>query len=267
MARWTVEDSLATELVGVEQVVVQLVGGEVTITAIDGPARLEISQVKGGAVEVTLEDGRLTVAHVGTYQRGLGWLLGRGSGPSARVTIGVPGSTRANVSTVTADILVAGLARAVNAKSVSGDVTLKGLSDAVQVRTVSGDVAATDVSGDLTVASVSGDVGMVNGSCHWLQARTVSGDVTLDLALPHGAVYSINTVSGGIGLRVPTDPSVVFEATSLSGRLSGEWDLRWDDLAPGRRRVRRTIGSGDARLQIKTLSGDVRVARRAEAAA
>jgi hypothetical protein len=270
MQRWSVEQELSTEIVGVQEVSARLVSGEVAIAATDGPARLEVTDVRNGAVEVTFDDGLLTVSHeqFGEHgrRRGLAWLLGGGPSPAARITIGVPAGTRVGASSVAADMLVAGLSEPVNLKTVSGDITLKDLTERVDARTVAGDVEAFGIAGDLNVGTVSGDLAMVNGTCRWLESKTVSGDILLDLALPRGAVYTVATVSGDVALRLPSEPSLIVEAASLSGDLRSDWDIGWESTRPGRRRVRTTLGTGDGRLVVKTVSGDLQILSKRAAA-
>jgi DUF4097 and DUF4098 domain-containing protein YvlB len=266
--QWTVEDSLSVELVGVEEISVKTVAGEVVVTTTDGPAQLEISGVEHGSVDVSFEDGTLTIQQVGDIERKSGLLrrLNLSSHISCNVLIAVPSHCRAAIATVSADIVVAGLAEPAEIKTVSGDITLKDMSERVEARTVSGDVEAFGLSGDLTIATVSGDIGMVNGTCRWLHAKTVSGDFTLDLALPHGSNYSIGTVSGDVSIRFPHDPSVAIEASSMSGKMRVDFDNAPATSRAGTRKFTGTYGAGDSRLSIKTISGDLQITRKEAAA-
>ncbi len=106
---------------------------------------------------------------------------------------------------------------------------------------------------------------MAEGDTRLVQARTVSGDVDLDLRLRASGHYDVATVSGDIGLRTPEEPSMVVEATSVSGDLITDLGLDWEDPRPARRRVRRTFGGGDSRLVLKTVSGDLRLLQRSVA--
>ena len=263
---WTVTDTLTTELVGIEELSVRVVGGDVVVTATDGPAHLEIAGVEKGDLEVTLADGVLVLTQDGLGDRR--GLLRRiaSPGPVAKILIAVPAHTRASIATVSASILAVGLAEPADIRTVSGDVTMKDLSERVDARTVSGDVEAFGLAGDLAVATVSGDIGIVNGTFRWLRAKTVSGDFMLDLALPHGSNYSIGTVSGDVSIRFPSDPSVTVEATSMSGDMDVSFDGAPATLRSGTRRFNGTYGSGDSRLTVKTLSGDLQITRKEAAA-
>jgi hypothetical protein len=84
--------------------------------------------------------------------------------------------------------------------------------------------------------------------------------VLLDLDLDPQGTYDITTVSGSVGLRTTSEPSVAVDATTVSGRVVSDFGLDWDGR-PGRKRLMQTIGDGGARLWVKTVSGDLRVLR------
>lgn len=264
--RWSVEDTLDVELLGVEEVSIRLVGGDVVVAATDGPARLEIKGASGGPVVATIADGTLTVTHEGDGSRR--GLLRKLSGASAAcsVTLAVPARTRASITSVSADVLVAGLCEPTTIKTVSGDMTLKDLRERTEARTVSGDIEAFGLAGDLNIATVSGDIAIVNGSCRWLQAKTVSGDFTLDLMPPHGSNYSIGTISGDVSIRFPNDPSVTIDASSMSGDMRVDFESERVTPLLGTRKFHGVYGAGDSQLTVKTISGDLRIVRKEVAA-
>ncbi len=268
MTSWSVEDTLSIDLEDVREVDLGIVAGEVAVTATDGPAHLEVERISGPPVEVELVDGRLRIHH--PKREGLLELLDRfgGSGkPEASVVLAVPSGARLRAKAVSAPVLVSGLGARTSVKTVSGDLTLKDLADEVDVKTVSGDVEAKGVTADLKAGTVSGSVTLVDGACRWVRVKTVSGDVLLDLDLDPSGVYDLGTVSGDVALRTGADPSVVVEAQSVSGAVVSDFGLDWDELRPGRRVMRRRVGSGEARLAVKTVSGELRLVRRREAAA
>lgn len=268
MTSWSVEDTLSVDLEDVGEVDVGIVAGDVTVTAAEGPAHLEIERLSGPPVEVELAGGRLRIRH--PKREGLLELLDRFAGagkPEASVVLSVPAGARVDVKAVSAPVLASGLRAGTSVKTVSGDVTLRDLAEEIDVKTVSGDVGAKGIAGDLKAKTVSGAVALVEGSCRWVRTKTVSGDVLLDLDLDPSGVYDLGTVSGEVALRTGAAPSVVVEAQSVSGSVASDFRLDWDELGPGRRSLRRRIGSGEARLAVKTVSGDLRLVRRREAAA
>lgn len=147
----------------------------------------------------------------------------------------------------------------------------------LRIGTVSGDLAAADLDGELELSSVSGDVRLdggrgpmieletVSGDVELLDVRarevsghTVSGQVTFRGPVLDGGAYDFTTTSGDISLGLPDRPNATLSAATFSGRFSS-------DLATtqptGRRRHRysATWGSGSARLDVESLSGDIRI--------
>lgn len=267
MSRWQVTDHLAEELEGVREVRVRMVAGDLSVTAGDGPARVEVDHHSGPPVDVRLDDGVLRVRHEregdSIVKRLLGGLKGAGHRYEATVSLRVPAGTRVDLAAVSAPVVCSGLAAEARVKTVSGDVTLDGIStERVDVKTVSGEVAGRDITADLVTKTVSGAVSIVNGGPRYLDAKTVSGSVTLDLDPDPDGTYEVATVSGSVAVRTGSEPNLVVEAASVSGSVSSNHDLSWEDDRPGRRRLRATIGAGGARLLVKTVSGSFRLVER-----
>lgn len=129
----------------------------------------------------------------------------------------------------------------VSGGSVSGDVTVRGAQGDVRASSVSGNVRVESArASSLRVSSVSGNVDAqidaFTGTGE-ISARSVSGDVTLQLPKALDADVSIGTVSG----RIDSE----YEMT-LNGRMN-------------RRRIEARIGKGGRDLSISTVSGDVRL--------
>lgn len=260
MQSWRVSESLETDLESVRRVVVRVVAGEVTITTGD-VARIEVRRESGAEVDVRLNDGVLQVmqpdADTAPIQRLVKWLT-EGSRHRCAVTITAPPEVTVDVTAVSAGVVVSGVRDGTRVKSVSGDVTLSDLGSRVDVKTVSGDVEAKGISAELKLSSVSGDMTVVDGSCRWVNAKSVSGEVLLDLDLDPSGAYDVSTVSGGVAVRTPADPNLLVDARSVSGDLVSDFGLRWE-TRPGRREVYSTVGTGGARLRVKTVSGDLRL--------
>jgi DUF4097 and DUF4098 domain-containing protein YvlB len=126
----------------------------------------------------------------------------------------------------------------------------------LSVNTVSSDVEVTGVRGSQRLQSVSGDV-RTQASGDEVECRTVSGDVLIDGSGRKGLV-SITTVSGDA------------TASRVAGEVNGNTVSGTISLGVGettRSRLRSTSGdlaitgqlTPDARLDIESISGDVRV--------
>jgi hypothetical protein len=181
------------------------------------------------------------------------------------VAITAPPSAKVSVTTVSAEVVASGFDRDTRVKTVSGDVTLSELREAVDVKTVSGAIEAKGIEAGLKLKTVSGDIAVVDGACGWVDAKAVSGDVLLDLDLAPNGTYDITTVSGAVAVRTINEPNLRVDIQSVSGRLISDHGIEME-AGPGRRRASHTIGTGGARLWVKTVSGDLRVLRGREAA-
>lgn len=264
---WQVQDELTTDLEGITSVTVRIVAGDVAVTTGEAPSRLEVRRHGGPPVEVSVHDGHLEIAHPkpASLLHSLIDMIGS-SRHRCSVSVIVPPEATSEVTTVSAPVVVSGLQARTKVKTVSGDVTLSDLADHVDVKTVSGDVESRGIAADLKAKTVSGSVTVVDGSCTWVDAKTVSGEVILDLELRAEGVYEIATVSGPVAVRTEVQPNVLVEATSVSGEIITDFGLGWEDDRPGRRTLRERIGDATARLVLKTVSGDMRLLRRREAA-
>lgn len=264
MERWRVEDELTADLEDVRRIVVRVVAGEVTITAGDA-TRLEVRREAGSAVDVHENDGILQVSQPDTdmspLERFLGWFT-EGRRHRCTVAITAPPDAVVDVTTVSAAVVVSGIRNGTKVKTVSSDVTLSSLGSHVDVKTVSGDVEAKGITAELKLKSVSGDLSVVDGTCRRVDAKSVSGEVTLDLDLDPDGTYDVSTVSGGVALRTTAEPNLRVHARTVSGAVVSDLGLGLDwEARPGRRELTETIGSGGARLSVRTVSGDLRIMR------
>lgn len=156
---------------------------------------------------------------------------------------------------------------------VSADLTVIGLTGTQEYRTVSGDLVLTDVAGRIRIDGVSSDVSLRAGDRIWLQANTVSGDLSavaprieecrvvtvsgdaeLEGALGAGQPHRVETVSGdlNLGLRGGLD----LEVRGLSSDVSIGMAHRSEG---SRDRRRYHIGDGGAQMLFSSMSGDVMV--------
>jgi hypothetical protein len=259
---WKVSDELDIDLADVEKIVVKIVAGDLTVTTGSAP-HLHVRRENGSNISVELNHGTLYVAQpeleVAPIER-LWKYVTEGRRHRCSVAITAPASASLDLTTVSADLVASGFTGGSKVKTVSGDVTLSDLQHEVNVKTVSGEIEAKGIAAGLKLKTVSGDIGVADGACRWVDAKTVSGDVLLDLDLDPQGTYDITTVSGNVGLRMTPEPNVAVDATTVSGRVVSDFGLDWD-RSPGRKRMMQTIGDGGARLWVKTVSGDLRVLR------
>lgn len=165
------------------------------------------------------ENGMHQNDHRGRWDRDDDWGNGR-----INLEVAVPNNVTVRPSSVSGDIDVTGAHGDIRASTVSGDVTLDKL--------VASSVNATSVSGDVSV-----HVDQLTGNGDF-RFQSVSGDVILELPREFGADLSMSTVSGDIDSDFPI--------TLGNGRMS-------------RRSMNARIGAGGRRLDVSTVSGDLKL--------
>jgi DUF4097 and DUF4098 domain-containing protein YvlB len=256
-----------------------------------GPLLLSL-RVPAGSIAIETTDGRQTEVELEALERNADVVIEeatvelrpRGEGhelvvdieerrflvfstaPRVGVRIRCPHGADLDVKTVSADLRADGRLGSGAVKSVSGDVTLpdlvgdariKGVSadvrlgrvgGAVEVQTVSGDVSADSAGGTASITTVSGDL-RIDEAAQSVTAKSVSGDQYIG-AVAAGA--TCQSVSGDVYVAIPRGLQVYIDANSRSGDVTSELDPSEGDTAQ----------SGPvAELRIKTMSGDIRIAR------
>jgi len=264
MARWMIDSPTSLTFDGAVALRIRLVSGSVAVLAAEDAPRLDVESVSGQPLLVTHEAGILTITYEDMTLDGLlGWL--RPQRHSATVAVTVPKDCPLQLGIVNATAVVSGMAARTSIKSVSGGITMDGVTGNVDANTISGDLEAQDVDGDVTFKTVSGDLTIAGGSLGKLDAKTVNGKITADVDLASGASVQAATVSGEVAVRLPASASASIDLRSASGRVDTAFEGLGSDRKPGGGGVAGTLGSGDARLSVSTVSGAVTLLRRTAA--
>ncbi|MCU1552516.1 MAG: hypothetical protein JWM13_2 [Arthrobacter sp.] len=219
---WTVTGPQVIDVDGVRSLKLGIVRGRFDIvTHEEDVARIEVSEISGDPLTVSLVNGRLEVRH--QLHGAQGWfknLMGTVSNNSSNavvISIALPPGVEVEAGTVSGDGLVSGISGHSRLSTVSGSVLADGTSGELAVNTVSGEVIARNHRGVLTAKSVSGEV-TASGEFSNIRANTVSGDLSFDL---HGFTHDFgaNSVSGDVTIRLPHDVGVDIVAKSASGAV------------------------------------------------
>ncbi len=151
------------------------------------------------------------------------------------------------VTTVSGEIRGSSGAGELRLKTVSGDVQFAGHGSALELNTVSGDSRIDGLHGRIRVETVSGDAQLQADEVTDLDAQTVSGDLRLELSLAAAARIKLNAHSGDVELELPADSAFEVDSNSFSGEVYNDFDDNSD---------------ADARIDVSTFSGDVRIRKR-----
>jgi DUF4097 and DUF4098 domain-containing protein YvlB len=219
---WTVTSPQTIDVDGVTSLKLGMVRGRFDVVTHQEPvARIEITEVQGDPVAVSISNGRLEVRH--QLHGAQGWfknLMGavsHNSENSAVISIAVPENVDVEAGIVSGDGLVSGVTGNTRLNTVSGSVMANGTGGELHVNTVSGEVAARNHAGVLTAKSVSGEV-TASGRFTHVRANTVSGHLSFDLQdFTHD--FGSNSVSGDLTVRLPHNVGVDIVAKSASGAV------------------------------------------------
>lgn len=144
--------------------------------------------------------------------------------------------------------------------TVSGDVAAERLEGDLELSSVSGDVRLAGGTGpSIELETVSGDVEILDGRAKEVFGHTVSGEVTFRGPLLADGSYEFATTSGNIDVTLPESPNAKLSAATFSGRFSSDLPTTQDGARRNRRRHNATWGNGSARLDLESLSGNIRI--------
>jgi Toastrack DUF4097 len=234
---------------------VRLDDGEVRLRAVDGDT---ISIRDSGDRELdelfTIELGEGS-ASLRTNRTAPLRRHGRDRSPDLRIDL--PRRTTVVIEAASADIEADGLVGDQRYRTASGDTTLRAVSGRIAIEAVSGDADVT-ATGEaaIKIKTVSGDLDLRAATLTSLEAGTTSGDIRIAGRLAGPGPFAIVTVSGDALLAPAGD--VRIEMATLSGDLQSELGGRSEG---GRGRRSLIVGSGGPLINVRSLSGDLRVVR------
>ncbi len=207
------------------------------------------TEVRGGDNEV---DYRITVP-VGTS------IDISGVSPDVQVT-SVCGPVDVNV--VSGDVTLTCASGDNTIQSVSGDVIVSDVRDgSLDARSVSGDVTLRNIKGSLTTNAVSGDLQMSGIDATDVNATTVSGDIGYAGRIADNGHYKFESHSGDVTIGSTGTLNATVQVSTFSGDFSSpDFPItvtgRQDDHD-----WQFTVGSGSARLSLKSFSGTITLRR------
>ena len=207
-------------------------------------------------------------------------------------TIQVPRDTEVDASVVSGAQTIRNIVGPVRTQAASGSIRVEKIDRDAEIKTASGSVTATDVGSDARVSTASGSVNIANvkgdvranamagvievrnpggrveaetasgsvdvqGAAHDVTAHAVSGRVAV-LGNPGSESYwELKTVSGGVHLSVPASANFHLSADAVTGEIRTDIPILIEEQ--DKHALRASMGSGGGRVQIHTVSGEIRV--------
>jgi DUF4097 and DUF4098 domain-containing protein YvlB len=211
---------------------------------------------------------------------------------SITYTIQVPHNTEVSANVASGSQIIRGVRGPVKVQAASGSIRVEKIDRDTQLTTASGSVSATDVGddvqinsatgstnvsntkGDVRVTAISGDIQIaapggrveaetasgtveIQGASNDLKAHAVSGRVAVRGNPAANSYWELKTASGGIQLNVPAAANFNLSAQALSGEIRTDVPIMIEEQ--GKHSLRARMGNGGARVDVQTVSGEIRV--------
>jgi DUF4097 and DUF4098 domain-containing protein YvlB len=146
-------------------------------------------------------------------------------------------------SVASGDVTAGEIESDVDLHSASGDIRIGRIGGNAKVIVASGDIRIDEIGGDATIKSGSGDIDVarVLGRC---ECKTASGDIVIEAF--EGRSFQSSALAGDVVVGLPPGRTLDVSLQTSAGDVRNEFDVAGDDGM-----------SGEATLDIKTLSGDI----------
>jgi DUF4097 and DUF4098 domain-containing protein YvlB len=132
----------------------------------------------------------------------------------------------------------------------------------ITANTINGDLEVNGASGDVETATVNGAID-AESSEGTVDAKTVNGNIHVRMGRLPSRGVSYQTVSGGVTLQLPAGLDADVVATTVVGGISSDFPItvggssRRDGFSS--HNLRGTIGRGGPRIELRTVSGPIRL--------
>lgn len=222
----------------------------------------------------------------------IGKELSRMHNISITYSIQVPHDTEVSVSVASGAQTIRNVRGPVKVQAASGAIRVEKIESNAQLSTASGAVSATDIGSDVRVSTASGSVSVTNaagdvrvnalsgvvqvikpggrvetanasgeveirGAAHDVKAHAASGRVTVEGNPGANSYWDLKTVSGTLQLRVPASANFRLSAEAVSGGIRADIPIVIEEQ--GKHSLRAHLGNGGGRVEVHTVSGEIRV--------
>ncbi len=211
---------------------------------------------------------------------------------SIAYAIQVPRDTEVSATVASGAQTIRGVRGPVKVQAASGSIRVEKIERYTQLTTASGSISATDVGNDLRISSASGSVTVskvrgdidvsalsgvlrisnpggrveagtasgdvdIQGAAHDVKAHAASGRVSVQGNPGAENYWELKTASGGVQLAVPASANLHILAEAVSGEIRSDIPIVIEEQ--GKHSLRAHMGSGGGRVDIHTVSGEIRI--------
>ena len=162
----------------------------------------------------------------------------------------------AHLSTASGTISAENIGGDVQVSSASGNVTVTNIRGDARVHVVSGVIRISQPGGRVDGSTTSGGV-EIQGAANDVTAHSVSGRVYVQGNPGAQGYWNLKTASGGVQISVPPSASFHLSAEAVSGEIRTDVPIVVEEQ--GKHSLRARMGSGGGRVEVRTVSGEIRV--------
>jgi len=157
------------------------------------------------------------------------------------------------------------LSGSINAHDIGDDLRASSASGSVTVSNIKGDVRTSALSGATQIAEPGGRVDSdtasgsveVQGATTDVKAHAASGRIEVRGNPGSNSYWDLKTVSGVVELSVPSNANFHLSADAVSGQIKTDVPIVIEEQ--GKHSLRARVGAGGGRVEVHTISGEIRV--------
>jgi Putative adhesin len=161
-----------------------------------------------------------------------------------------------HLTTISGSINADNIGEDLRASSASGNVIVSNIKGDVRISSLSGSTQITKPGGRVDAQTASGPVD-VQGATRDIKAHSGSGRVNIQGNPGSSSYWDLKTVSGLVQLGIPTDANFHLTAEAVSGQIKAEVPIVIEEQ--GKHSLRARVGNGGGRVEVHTISGEIRV--------
>ncbi|MBI3651128.1 MAG: zinc-ribbon domain-containing protein [Acidobacteria bacterium] len=170
--------------------------------------------------------------------------------------------SQVNVKAVSSKIKIKDVDALITIECASSNMELENLRGALNAKTDSGDIFVAKTSGDINVKTLSGKIELdeVSGS---IKTVNTSGNTKamIDNSTSND-VLTFESINGAIDLRFKAEINAEMIASTVSGNIKTEGLGIAVKKMPGSQEAIGRLGIGGQALNIKTVSGDIKITKK-----
>jgi DUF4097 and DUF4098 domain-containing protein YvlB len=172
---------------------------------------------------------------------------------------GVEGAV--SVHTVNGSVRLVGGSGFVNLHSVQGDVVCEGVSGRIQVGSVNGVLRLARASGEIAAEAVNGSMELTGIDSDAVEATTVNGGIRYEGTIRDRGRYVFGTHHGDLTIAIPQGTDADVLVSTYSGEFESDFPITLTETRGRGERFGFTLGSGGARIELKSFGGTIRLTR------